>query len=607
MSHSYFFFRLLGGILVLSLAQGGCLSDALSNVEITRVHTKNPTVLYDSSLPNQGGDDALRDEYRDDTRKLVEDQQRQIAQLTELITKNFPSNDTNESTKVQSSALSPLKVMLFIDGTWLYYSLHGRDADRDPIQASFGPGWQKKYNVDWANLPRVIGHALQEQDAKSGWMPISATGEPQSRPVEVVRVSVYTSFRGDTPKTSLRYQMFQDMIDAKYDVLMLQTIGLNEKCVDIQLAVDMLHYATVPDAYDVALLLTGDKDFIPAMVRSRQKGRRVGLVSMRSHSSKSLFETPNIKDYDIIWLEDHLTSIIKPRNAATHLQGNRPKPNVSEFLLLTVVSDFVRCSEFPSISCRDIGRYVKTLVVGKRNVLAEIKEIYGGLYQFLVLGQIFTIDQKVKKEYWVGLHTDAAMEKLAEAKKQATLSQSEVDFLNSYSPESLLTRRPELYPMTLMEMARKERKEKQSMTSATTTCPWVPVDYSSKTCAELSQLCREKGLKVSGRKAELIQRLEESSDDDMIEQTSSFQYLEDLMMEYLHASGGKQGSRDLGRYFTANKPSPAARSNPSTRTALQELKYEYGTLTQFVGLSSKVTTEGPYGGSKEFVIQMLSK
>ena len=90
--------------------------------------------------------------------------------------------------------------------------------------------------------------------------------------------------------------MFSEMIKAGFDVNMMETTGPNEKGVDIQLAVDMLYYATVPDAYDVALLLTGDKDFLPALIRCRQKGKRVGLVSMRT-GSVAFEDTPNLPDW----------------------------------------------------------------------------------------------------------------------------------------------------------------------------------------------------------------------------------------------------------------------------------------------------------------------
>jgi hypothetical protein len=49
--------------------------------------------------------------------------------------------------------------------------------------------------------------------------------------------------------------MFEEMKRNNYDVFMMETVGPGEKCVDIQLAVEMLHYATVANAYDVAILL----------------------------------------------------------------------------------------------------------------------------------------------------------------------------------------------------------------------------------------------------------------------------------------------------------------------------------------------------------------
>ena len=59
--------------------------------------------------------------------------------------------------------LAPLKAMLFIDGTWLYYSLHRRSEDRDPIVKKFGRGWQHRYRFDWNALPRIVCEVLVEQ------------------------------------------------------------------------------------------------------------------------------------------------------------------------------------------------------------------------------------------------------------------------------------------------------------------------------------------------------------------------------------------------------------------------------------------------------------
>jgi hypothetical protein len=224
--------------------------------------------------------------------------------------------------------------MLFIDGTWLYYSLHERKENQCPIIRKFGRGWQKYYKFDWyvlsallitgahvsshksvfskheesaslsfvassclssfsnlfyrAALPRIICEQMQIQQtdqvrfidslAKSivglnfrngrnglvetqkplrlyvqGWS--TTDSDSVSRPVEIVRASVFTSYRKDTNPSSHRVRMYEEMKDANYDVHMMETLGKGEKCVDIQIAVEMLHYATVPNAYDVAILL----------------------------------------------------------------------------------------------------------------------------------------------------------------------------------------------------------------------------------------------------------------------------------------------------------------------------------------------------------------
>ena len=144
-----------------------------------------------------------------------------------------------------------IKAMLFVDGTWLYYSLNSRNSNRDPIVPKFGHGWQNNYKVDWQALPRLICDQIEKQrDSQTSF---SSGSDP--RPLEISRVMVFTSAKKETDPNSIRMRMFRDMANANYDVHMMETVGQGEKCVDIQLAVEMLHYATVPNAYDVAILL----------------------------------------------------------------------------------------------------------------------------------------------------------------------------------------------------------------------------------------------------------------------------------------------------------------------------------------------------------------
>jgi hypothetical protein len=108
-----------------------------------------------------------------ETKRMMEQQQQQINLLMKMMNKQgrqqLPAqtaisasmDDNNSGERHESTYLStsstqqkpmivpPLKAMLFIDGTWLYYSLHTRNPKHDAIVSKFGKGWQNHYKVDW--------------------------------------------------------------------------------------------------------------------------------------------------------------------------------------------------------------------------------------------------------------------------------------------------------------------------------------------------------------------------------------------------------------------------------------------------------------------------
>jgi uncharacterized LabA/DUF88 family protein len=306
----------------------------------------------------------------DELQRRMQEQQRQIDMLISLI-KQPQQQQQQQQPIPEMSQVTPLKAMLFIDGTWLYYSVHERDEQQCPIVRKYGRGWQTRYQLDWAALPRVISERLQLQE---------------TRQVEIARSSVYTSCKKDTSRRSNRIKMFEDMQSANYDVFMMETVGSGEKCVDIQLAVEMLHYATVPNAYDVAILLSGDKDFLPALIRTRQKGRKVGIVAFRAGCNRALYETPNVKDYDVVWMDDFLDRLVVPKESL--------KSQISIFTISKVIHDFIAKSGLPRVSSRDIGRYLKLKTLNQRSLLDELKQSYGGLYQFLTVSTCFDVETR---------------------------------------------------------------------------------------------------------------------------------------------------------------------------------------------------------------------
>lgn len=99
-----------------------------------------------------------------ETKRMIQQQQQQIDLLMNLVKQqnqqqslqqgasydNILKREESPDTKSQiQQNVAPLKANLFIDGTWLYYSLNTRNPDRCPIIKKFGKGWQNNYKVDW--------------------------------------------------------------------------------------------------------------------------------------------------------------------------------------------------------------------------------------------------------------------------------------------------------------------------------------------------------------------------------------------------------------------------------------------------------------------------
>ena len=59
------------------------------------------------------------------------------------------TSESNAKGNINVGVVAPLKAMMFIDGTWLYYSIHERKGLNCPITQKFGRGWQQHYQVDW--------------------------------------------------------------------------------------------------------------------------------------------------------------------------------------------------------------------------------------------------------------------------------------------------------------------------------------------------------------------------------------------------------------------------------------------------------------------------
>ena len=111
---------------------------------------------------------STKDSTLEETKRMMEQQQQQIDLLMKLVQAQQQTTDTTKqgiSTKKTQNTVNvtPLRVMIFIDGTWLYYSLHARKEERCTVTRKFGKGWQANYKVDWLALPRLICNEIDKQ------------------------------------------------------------------------------------------------------------------------------------------------------------------------------------------------------------------------------------------------------------------------------------------------------------------------------------------------------------------------------------------------------------------------------------------------------------
>ncbi|KOO22140.1 conserved unknown protein [Chrysochromulina tobinii] len=251
--------------------------------------------------------------------------------------------------------------MIFIDGSWLYYSLHGRRPNC-PVTRKYGEGWEYSHSIDFDRLPQLIAQRLHKEMLERF---------KTQRFVEVVRSVAFASMRADTDVQSPRKRLFKGMEKANYDVHLSTTVGHQEKCIDIALAVEMMHYASLPGAYDVAVLVSGDKDFMPALSRIRTKGKRVAICSMRNCCSHDLLgPQAHVRDFEPIWLDDHLDYLIRPK--ADALAPGAPQSTASE--LLRLVKEFIRE--------RTLAGQSPASRIGNEDTLSQLKQRHFGLRAF---------------------------------------------------------------------------------------------------------------------------------------------------------------------------------------------------------------------------------
>ncbi|MEM2972341.1 MAG: NYN domain-containing protein [Candidatus Bathyarchaeia archaeon] len=175
--------------------------------------------------------------------------------------------------------MSNIRVMIFIDGSNLHWGIKGYNKEN---KTNLKIDYAKLISLLLKNraLVRVIYYCSK---------PIPPGRTSQIKFIDYIR--------------SLGIQVIEKPLKTRCDPITKSTRYV-EKSVDVALATDLIGMAW-ENAYDVAVIVSGDADYVGAVSKVMSKGKNVEVASLRKCLSKELREAALIK----IILDDYIPQI----------------------------------------------------------------------------------------------------------------------------------------------------------------------------------------------------------------------------------------------------------------------------------------------------------
>lgn len=192
----------------------------------------------------------------------------------------------------------PQKAMVFIDGSWFYHSR----------QILFDLKDETGFEIDYKRLPLLVGQ----------WV-----GDALDADVDVVRACYFGTLPLNKPgynpaKQRVFYLFLQQ--DCGYEVEVLEMDhrlehGISDgRRVGVALAASMMHFASMPGAFDTAILMGGSSDYRPLLRRVRDRGKRTLLVAMNNAENRQATSPVLLVDHALfdappVFLDEHIDEI----------------------------------------------------------------------------------------------------------------------------------------------------------------------------------------------------------------------------------------------------------------------------------------------------------
>ncbi len=192
----------------------------------------------------------------------------------------------------------PLKGMVFIDGSWFYHSR----------QALFDVCGEDSFEIDYQRLSSLI------EDTTSDELDLD---------VDIVRVCYFGTLPLNKPGYNpAKQRMFYEFLAAqcRFETEIVEIDhrveqGLHDdRCVGVALTASAMHYASMPGALDIAVIVGGNHEYRTLLRRLRAFGKRTALVSInniegRQATSPKLLTEPGLTDVPVLFLDEHVEEL----------------------------------------------------------------------------------------------------------------------------------------------------------------------------------------------------------------------------------------------------------------------------------------------------------
>lgn len=208
------------------------------------------------------------------------------------------------------------RAMLFIDGTWL-----GVVANR--LAEQYGVMGRTGGPLDFGKLPRVLSAGIEQQMTpgaaldvvRTHWFgSIASNYDLADHDVVQKRAEFYDALRRQHRYEVTRFETDYRGGRVRRAERPADVRDPHEKAVDVGLATALLEMAAL-NAYDIAIVIAGDRDFVPALQAVRRLGKRVALVSARGSCPREFSDVNDVarvRDFDLLLLDALWPDIVSP-------------------------------------------------------------------------------------------------------------------------------------------------------------------------------------------------------------------------------------------------------------------------------------------------------